>query len=68
MKFIKKPFVYASLFGTLLTGGFTYSILKTFVISEAITTVASTTTATANTTSSTAATTATNVTSSNTSY
>ncbi|MBY5021323.1 phosphodiester glycosidase family protein [Streptococcus suis] len=68
MKFIKKPFVYASLFGTLLTGGFTYSILKTFVISEAITTVASTTTATANTTSSTAATTATNVTTSNTSY
>ncbi|HEL1639459.1 TPA: phosphodiester glycosidase family protein [Streptococcus suis] len=68
MKFIKKPFVYASLFGTLLTGGFTYSILKTFVISEAITTVASTTTATANTTSSTAATTATNVTSSDTSY
>lgn len=68
MKFIKKPFVYASLFGTLLTGGFTYSILKTFVISEAITTVASTTTATANTTSSTAATTATNVTTSDTSY
>lgn len=68
MKFIKKPFVYASLFGTLLTGGFTYSILKTFVISEAITTVASTTTATANTASSTAATTATNVTTSDTSY
>ncbi|MFX3828785.1 phosphodiester glycosidase family protein, partial [Streptococcus suis] len=39
MKVLKKPFAYASIFGMLLTGGFTYSILKTFVISEPITTV-----------------------------
>ncbi|HFH9838107.1 TPA: phosphodiester glycosidase family protein [Streptococcus suis] len=68
MKLIKKPFVYASLFGILLTSGFTYSMLKTFVISEAITTVASATTATNTTSSSSAATTATNVTTTDTSY
>ena len=42
MKFIKKPYVYAVTFGCLLTGGFSYSMLKTFVLSEAITTVAAT--------------------------
>lgn len=74
MKLLKKPFIYASLFGTLLTGGFTYSMLKTFVLSEAITTVESATTTAAATTnsstaaSSTAATTATNVTTTDTSY
>lgn len=44
MKFIKKPYLYASTFGLLLTGGFTYSMLKTFVLSEAISTVSATTT------------------------
>ena len=39
MKFFKKSYAYASLFGMLLTGAFTYSMLKTFVLSEAITTV-----------------------------
>lgn len=39
MKLLKKPFAYATIFGMLLTGGFTYSMLKTFVISEAIATV-----------------------------
>ena len=53
MKFIKKPYVYAVTFGCLLTGGFSYSMLKTFVLSEAITTVAATET-TASTTASTA--------------
>ena len=46
MKFIKKPYVYAVTFGCLLTGGFSYSMLKTFVLSEAITTVAATETTT----------------------
>ena len=46
MKFIKKPYVYAVTFGCLLTGGFGYSMLKTFVLSEAITTVAATETTT----------------------
>lgn len=46
MKFIKKPYVYAVTFGCLLTGGFGYSMLKTFVLSEAITTVATTETTT----------------------
>ena len=46
MKFIKKPYVYAVTFGYLLTGGFSYSMLKTFVLSEAITTVAATETTT----------------------
>ncbi|MGT2911581.1 phosphodiester glycosidase family protein [Streptococcus cameli] len=43
MKFLYKPYLYASTFGLLLTGGFTYSMLKTFVLSEAITTVVATT-------------------------
>ncbi|MBL6538770.1 phosphodiester glycosidase family protein [Streptococcus suis] len=71
MKLLKKPFIYASLFGTLLTAGFTYSMLKTFVISEAITTVASTTssaTTTASSTESIATSTATNVSTTDTSY
>ena len=39
MKFLKKSYTYASLFGMLLTGAFTYSMLNTFVLSEDITTV-----------------------------
>ncbi|HEM3177214.1 TPA: phosphodiester glycosidase family protein [Streptococcus suis] len=73
MKLLKKPFAYATIFGMLLTGGFTYSMLKTFVISEAISTVSAsnTTTSSQNTTtvsSSTAATTATDVSATDTSY
>ncbi|HFI0271540.1 TPA: phosphodiester glycosidase family protein [Streptococcus suis] len=73
MKLLKKPFAYATIFGMLLTGGFTYSMLKTFVISETISTVSAsnTTTSSQNTTtvsSSTAATTATNVSTTDTSY
>ncbi|MGT2711985.1 phosphodiester glycosidase family protein [Streptococcus oriscaviae] len=52
MKFIRKPFAYASIFGMLLTSGFTYSMLKTFVLSEAISTVSANNTATTTTTSS----------------
>ncbi|HEM3624480.1 TPA: phosphodiester glycosidase family protein [Streptococcus suis] len=73
MKLLKKPFAYATIFGMLLTGGFTYSMLKTFVISKAISTVSAsnTTTSSQNTTtvsSSTAATTASNVSTTDTSY
>ena len=73
MKLLKKPFAYATIFGMLLTGGFTYSMLKTFVISEAISTASesNTTTSSQNTTavsSSTAATIATNVFTTDTSY
>ena len=64
MKFFKKSYAYASLFGILLTGAFTYSMLKTFVLSEAITTVKSSSTST----STTSAKTATNATKTNTSY
>ena len=28
MKLLKKPFAYATIFGMLLTGGFTYSMLR----------------------------------------
>lgn len=57
MKWLKKPFVYASVFGLLLTSGFTYSMLKTFVLSETIATVASSnTTATSTTVTPTSAT------------
>ncbi|MGQ7394550.1 phosphodiester glycosidase family protein [Streptococcus sp. ZY1909104] len=59
MKWLKKPFAYASVFGLLLTSGFTYSMLKTFVLSETIATVASSNTTT---TSSTAAPTSADVT------
>ena len=62
MKLFKKSYVYASVFGLLLTASFSYSMLKTFVLSESITTVK------ANTTSSSASTTATNVSTSDTSY
>ena len=49
MKFLKKSYAYASLFGILLTGSFTYSMLKTFVLSEAITTVKSSSNSTSTT-------------------
>ena len=54
MKFLKKRYAYASVLGLLLTGSFSYSMLKTFVLAETISTVAtpststSTNTATAN--------------------
>ena len=62
MKILKKFYAYASLLGLLLTASFSYSMLKTFVLSESITTVK------ANTTSSSTSTTATNVNTSDTSY
>ena len=62
MKILKKSYAYASLFGLLLTASFSYSMLKTFVLSESITTVK------ANTTSSSTSTSATNVSTSDTSY
>ena len=46
MKFLKKRYAYASVFGLLLTGSFSYSMLKTFVLSETISTVATTSTST----------------------
>ena len=64
MKFFKKPYAYASLFGILLTGSFTYSMLKTFVLSESITTVKSS----SSSTSTTAAKATTNATTTDTSY
>lgn len=64
MKFLKKSYAYASLFGILLTGSFTYSMLKTFVLSESITTVKSS----SSSTSTTAAKAATNATTTDTSY
>ena len=44
MKFFKKSYTYAACFGLLLTSGFSYSMLKTFVLSDAIQTVKATTT------------------------
>lgn len=44
MKFFKKPHAYASVLGILLTGSFSYSMLKTFVLAETISTVATTST------------------------
>lgn len=44
MKFLKKPYAYASVFDLLLTSGFTYSMLKIFVLSETISAVANTNT------------------------
>ena len=41
MKFLKKRYAYASIFGLLLTASFSYSILKTFVIAETISKVSS---------------------------
>ena len=42
MKFLKKRYAYASIFGLLLTASFSYSMLKTFVSAETISTVSST--------------------------
>ena len=39
MKVLKKPYLYASVLGFLLTSSFTYSMLKTFVLAETISTV-----------------------------
>ena len=44
MKFLKKRYAYASVLGLLLTGSFSYSMLKTFVLAETISTVATTST------------------------
>ena len=44
MKFLKKRYAYASVVGLLLTGSFSYSMLKTFVLAETISTVATTNT------------------------
>lgn len=46
MKFLKKRYAYASVVGLLLTGSFSYSMLKTFVLAETISTVARTSTST----------------------
>ena len=59
MKFLKKRYAYASVFGLLLTGSFSYSMLKTFVLAESISTVATTSTSTNTATASQAAKTAT---------
>lgn len=42
MKFFKKAYLYTSVFGLLLTSSFTYSMLKTFVLAETISTVSNT--------------------------
>ena len=44
MKFLKKRYAYASVLGLLLTGFFSYSMLKTFVLAETISTVVTTNT------------------------
>ena len=59
MKFLKKRYAYASLVALLLTGSFSYSMLKTFVLAETISTVATTSTSTNTATASQAAKTAT---------
>lgn len=59
MKFLKKSYAYASVLGLLLTGSFSYSMLKTFVLPETISTVATTSTSTNTATASQAAKTAT---------
>ena len=59
MKFLKKRYAYASVFALLLTGSFSYSMLKTFVLAETISTVATTSTSTNTATASQAAKTAT---------
>lgn len=59
MKFLKKPYAYASILGLLLTGSSSYSMLKTFVLAETISTVASTSSSTNTATASQAAKTAT---------
>ena len=55
MKFLKKRYAYASVFGLLLTGSFSYSMLKTFVLAETISTVARTSASTKTATASQAA-------------
>lgn len=42
MKILKKPYLYASVLGMLLTSSFTYSMLKTFVLAETISAVSNT--------------------------
>jgi len=59
MKFLKKRYAYASVVGLLLTGSFSYSMLKTFVLAETISTVATINTSTNTATASQAAKTAT---------
>ena len=59
MKFLKKRYVYASVLGLLLTGSFSYSMLKTFVLAETISTLATTNASTNTATASQAAKTAT---------
>lgn len=49
MKVLKKPYLYASVLGLFLTSSFAYSMLKTFVLAETISTV-SNTSSTSNTT------------------
>ncbi len=44
MKLLKKRYAYASVLGLLLTGSFSYSMLKTFVLAETISTVTTTST------------------------
>ena len=44
MRFFKKSYTYAACFGILLTSSLSYSMLKTFVLSDAIQTVKATTT------------------------
>ena len=58
MKFLKKRYAYASVVALLLTGSFSYSMLKTFVLAETISTVATTSTSTNTATASQAANTA----------
>ena len=55
MKFLKKRYAYASVVGLLLTGSFSCSMLKTFVLAETISTVASTSSSTNTATASQAA-------------
>ncbi len=50
MNFFKKKYVYAATCGLLLTAGFSYSMLKTFVLAEAIATVETSTTTESTTT------------------
>ena len=59
MKFLKKRYAYASVVALLLTGSFSYSMLKTFVLAETISTVARTSASTNTATASQAAKTAT---------
>ena len=59
MKFLKKRYAYASVLGLLLTGSFSYSMLKTFVLAETLSTVTTAYTSTNTTTASQAAKTAT---------